>query len=91
VIATGFQPEGAPVAERPVLTEPRIVAVPEPPRAIEPVFEPEPEPEPVIEEPDEPYEPAAASAGAATAAPALAFDPDDLDTPAYLRRGKLVN
>jgi len=91
VIATGFQPEGAPVAERPVPTEPRIVAVPEPPRAIEPVFEPEPEPEPVIEEPAEPYEPAAASAGAAAAAPALAFDPDDLDTPAYLRRGKLVN
>ncbi len=89
VIATGFQPEGAPVAERPVVTEPRIVAVPEPPRAIEPVFEPEPEPEPVFEEPAEPYEPAAASAAAA--APALAFDPDDLDTPAYLRRGKLVN
>jgi cell division protein FtsZ len=89
VIATGFQPEGAPLAERPVLTEPRIVAVPEPTRAIEPVFEPEPEPEPVIEDPAEPYEPAAASAAAA--APALAFDPDDLDTPAYLRRGKLVN
>jgi len=91
VIATGFQPEGAPVAERPFLTEPRIVAVPDPPRAMEPVFEPEPEPEPVIEEPTEPYEPAAASASAAAAAPALAFDPDDLDTPAYLRRGKLVN
>jgi len=71
--------------------EPRIVAVPETPRAIEPLFEPEPEPEPVIEEPAEPYEPAVASASAAAAAPALAFDPDDLDTPAYLRRGKLVN
>jgi cell division protein FtsZ len=93
VIATGFQPEGAPIAERPVVTEPRIVAVPEIPRAIEPLFEPEPElePEPVIEEPAEPYEPAVASAGAAAAAPALAFDPDDLDTPAYLRRGKLIN
>ena len=89
VIATGFQPEGAPVAERPVVMEPRIVAVPEAPRAIEPLFEPEPEPEPVIEEPAEPFEPAVASASAA--APALAFDPDDLDTPAYLRRGKLVN
>ena len=95
VIATGFQPEGAPMAERPVVMEPRIVAVAETPRAIEPLFEPEPElePEPVIEEPAEPYEPAAASASAAAAAaaPALAFDPDDLDTPAYLRRGKLVN
>jgi cell division protein FtsZ len=91
VIATGFQPEGAPVAERPGVMEPRIVAVPETPRAIEPLFEPELEPEPVIEEPAEPYEPAVASASAAAAAPALAFDPDDLDTPAYLRRGKLVN
>ena len=43
----------------------------------------------MIEEPAEPYEPAACQAAAA--APALAFDPDDLDTPAYLRRGKLVN
>ncbi len=91
VIATGFQPEGAPAAERPVIVEPRIVAAPEPRRAVEPLFEPEPEPEPVIEEPAEPYEPAVAAAGAAAAAPALAFDPDDLDTPAYLRRGKLVN
>lgn len=92
VIATGFQPEGAPVAERPVVLEPRIVAAPDPARAVEPLLEPELEPEPVVEEPVEPYEPAAAAAGAAAgAAPALAFDPDDLDTPAYLRRGKLVN
>jgi len=90
VIATGFQPEGAPVAERSAVTEPRIVAIPELPRAAEPLFEPEPELEPIVEEPSEPYEPAAAAAGAA-AAPALAFDPEDLDTPAYLRRGKLVN
>jgi len=93
VIATGFQPEGAPLAERPVVTEPRIVAVPDPPRVMAPVPEPEPEPElepaPLIEEPAETYEPAAASAAAG--APALAFDPDDLDTPAYLRRGKLIN
>jgi cell division protein FtsZ len=91
VIATGFQPEGAPMAERPAPLEPRIVAVSEPARAAEPVLEPEPEPEPepVIEEPAGPYQPAAASAAAA--APALTFDPDDLDTPAYLRRGKLVN
>jgi cell division protein FtsZ len=89
VIATGFQPEGAPMAERPAPLEPRIVAVPEPARAAEPVLEPEPEPGPVIEEPAEPHQPAAASAAAA--APSLTFDPDDLDTPAYLRRGKLVN
>ena len=91
VIATGFQPEGAPAAERPVAIEPRIVAAAEPSRAADPLFEPEPEPEPVIEEPSEPEQPMAAGAAATAAAPALAFDPDDLDTPAYLRRGKLVN
>jgi cell division protein FtsZ len=89
VIATGFQPENAPVAERPSAKEPRIV-VPtmsaEPARPLEVVYEPPPEPEPMVEEPPAPLE-AAAAAGAG----ALAFDPDDLDTPAYLRRGKLVN
>src|SRR5437764_4294437 len=83
VIATGFQPEGAPVAERPMAYEPRIM-VQEPVRMPEPVREPEPKPEPVAavaEEPAEHFEPA----------PALTFDPDDLDTPAYLRQGKLLN
>jgi hypothetical protein len=42
----------------------------------------------MVEEPAEPVEPAIA---AAASAGALAYDPDDLDTPAYLRRGKLVN
>jgi cell division protein FtsZ len=89
VIATGFQPENAPVAERQSAKEPRIVvpmAVAEPARAVEVIHEPPPEPEPMVEEPPAPLE-AAAAAGAG----ALAFDPDDLDTPAYLRRGKLVN
>jgi cell division protein FtsZ len=82
VIATGFQPEGAPVAERPMGYEPRIMAQ-EPARMPEPVREPEPKPEPAAaaEEPAEHFEPA----------PALTFDPDDLDTPAYLRQGKLLN
>jgi cell division protein FtsZ len=92
VIATGFQPENAPVAERPKAAEPRIMTA-EPPRAVEPAREPEPEPEiepePVVEEPVEPFQPAAAAAAASAAA--MAFDPDDLDTPAYLRRGKLLN
>jgi cell division protein FtsZ len=88
VIATGFQPENAPVAERPRTSEPRTMTA-EPPRAVEPVREPEPEiePEPVVEEPAEPFQPAVAAAAAGAAA-AMAFDPDDLDTPAYLRRGK---
>jgi cell division protein FtsZ len=91
VIATGFQPENAPVAERPASKEPRIVAptaAAEPARAVEVIHEPPPEPEPMVEEPAEPVEPAIA---AAASAGALAYDPDDLDTPAYLRRGKLVN
>src|SRR5229473_1907079 len=84
VIATGFQPENAPVAERPRAVEPRMKTA-EAPRAAEPVREPEPEiePEPVVEEPVEPFQPAVAAAAAAGAA-AMAFDPDDLDTPAYL-------
>ena len=91
VIATGFQPENAPVAERPRTSEPRTMTV-EPSRAAEPIREPEPEiePEPVVEEPVEPFQPAVAAAAAGAAA-AMAFDPDDLDTPAYLRRGKLLN
>ena len=87
VIATGFQPENAPVAERPAAIEPRIVAptpAAEPARAVEVFHEPPPEPEPMVEEPPQ------AAAAAAGAGP-LTFDPDDLDTPAYLRRGKLVN
>jgi len=79
VIATGFQPETAPVPERraaEVRIQPRL---PEPePR---PVIEPEPEPEPQIVEP-EPQPAAEAEA---------ALDLDDLDTPAYLRQGRLLN
>jgi hypothetical protein len=45
----------------------------------------------MVEEPPAPLEPAAAAAAAAAGAGGLAYDPDDLDTPAYLRRGKLVN
>jgi cell division protein FtsZ len=92
VIATGFQPENAPVAERPSAKEPRIVvpmAAAEPARAVDVIHEPPPEPEPMVEEPPAALEPAASAAAAG--AGSLAFDPDDLDTPAYLRRGKLVN
>ncbi|HVP45205.1 MAG TPA: cell division protein FtsZ [Bryobacteraceae bacterium] len=92
VIATGFQPENAPVAERPAAKEPSIViptVAPEPARPVEVIHEEPPEPEPMVEEPSEPLEPAVAAAAAS--AGALSYDPDDLDTPAYLRRGKLVN
>jgi len=92
VIATGFQPENAPLADPPRVMEPRIVNA-QASRSIEPVREPEPLPQPVAaaEEPVEHFEPAAAAAAAAAGASAMTFDPDDLDTPAYLRQGKLLN
>jgi cell division protein FtsZ len=82
VIATGFQPENMPVFERPSAVTPFIRMQPEivPAREPEPFFAPEPiapepEPEPVMV--------------AAEAEPML--DLDDLDTPAYLRQGRLLN
>lgn len=77
VIATGFQPRNAPVAERrraaEVAAQPRL---PEPEPEPEPVAEPEPalEPETVLMAEAEPV-----------------IDLDDLDTPAYLRQGRLLN
>jgi cell division protein FtsZ len=88
VIATGFQPENVPLFERrqsptPVIRlTPEAVLPPLPPREPElpayipePIAEPEPEPEAVMV--------------AAEAEPML--DLDDLDTPAYLRQGRLLN
>ena len=72
VIATGFQPENAPVA-------PRRMPAPEPEIH---VYEPEPQPEPEPEEVPEEAEPVAAEPS---------FDPEDLDVPAYLRQGRLLN
>ena len=85
VIATGFQPENAPLpaatrstatpvirVQAPVEPEPAPYIEPEP----EPIFEAEPEPEPVL---------------IAEADPSIELDMDDLDTPAYLRQGRLLN
>lgn len=81
VIATGFQPENAPIADRRgatqvVRVQPRLPAPapPPPPPVIEP--EPELEPEPIL---------------AVEPEPVLELDMDDLDTPAYLRQGQLLN
>jgi cell division protein FtsZ len=78
VIATGFRPDGALPAER---------------RGVVPVIrvqQPEPEPEPIVEEvaaaapePEPEPEPAAETE--------QMMDLDDLDTPAYLRQGRLLN
>jgi len=77
VIATGFQPDNAPIAERRgaatqvLRVQPRL---PEPEPVIEhiPVIEPEPIP---IVEPD----------------PMMELDMDDLETPAYMRQGRMLN
>jgi cell division protein FtsZ len=83
VIATGFQPESAPAPERPKpFTQPTSVV------RVNRV--PDPEPIPVIapEAPSYP-EPQPAPALVAEADPVL--DLEDLDTPAYLRQGRLLN
>lgn len=95
VIATGFQPEQSPVVERrgvvPVIkvqmeepeflraAEPALAALPELEAAPEPVEEIAPEPE---------FEPEPAPT---LLADAEMLDMDDLDTPAYLRQGRLLN
>jgi len=78
VIATGFQPENAPIADRrgtapAVRVQPRL---------------PEPELEPLIQEApiEEPEPEPSLLAGAEPP-----IDLDDIDTPAYLRQGRLLN
>ena len=79
VIATGFQPENAPIADRRRPVEVRVQhrlpePAPAPPPA--PILEPEPILEPVM---------------AGEPEPVLELDLDDLETPAYLRQGRLLN
>src|SRR5580700_9218814 len=76
VIATGFQPETAPVADWRAEFDARI-AVPAPaaqPLAPAAAAPPEPEPQPMLIAESDPV-----------------LDLDDLDTPAYLRQGRLLN
>lgn len=78
VIATGFQPEGMPVPARQVI-ESRL-----------PGRRPEPAPMPELPmiEPPAPL-PEAEAVPVMEAEPV--YDPDDLDTPAYLRQGRMIN
>ncbi|HUA61447.1 MAG TPA: cell division protein FtsZ [Verrucomicrobiae bacterium] len=102
VIATGFQPEREPAPEkRPVKAPIPVVRVraPEPEPVILPV---EPEPHPSSEPETEPA-PAVAAAAAAEHEPEVEqmtlpepepeplLDLDDLDTPAYLRQGRMLH
>ena len=76
VIATGFQPDNAPSFERH-----SSVLLEMQPSA--------PAPQAVLEEPE--YPPPAYVMEAQPAPAPQALESDDLDTPAYLRRGKLLN
>jgi cell division protein FtsZ len=89
VIATGFQPEHAPA---PVVIDRRSTVTPV--VRVQPPAEPEPEPAPFIEPEPEPVfepEPEPEPALIAEADPSMDLDMDDLDTPAYLRQGRLLN
>jgi cell division protein FtsZ len=77
VIATGFQPRNAPIPERRRSIE--AIAPPLPPVR-------EPEPEPVIE-PEPELEPEPSLMAEAEMIPDL----EDLETPAFLRQGRLLN
>jgi cell division protein FtsZ len=94
VIATGFQPENAPTAKRQqIVVESRpVVASPMPPPP--PIEEPEPERmEYAAPEPPPPPSPVTHAGPARPLPPPQpnGFDSDDLDTPAYMRQGKLLN
>jgi cell division protein FtsZ len=78
VIATGFQPAGMPVPVKPVTVESRLLARPEP--------APAPAPPPEVKPPAPSQEPEPQ-----IMAEDPVYDPDDLDTPAYLRQGRLIN
>jgi len=82
VIATGFQPENAPVAERRGLVTPVVRVQPR-------LADPEPEIERLAPAPPPAAEPEPALI--AEADPVMDLDMDDLDTPAYLRQGRLLN
>jgi cell division protein FtsZ len=94
VIATGFQPENAPMAKRQqivVESRPAVAAPVAPPPPIE-----EPEPERMEYAAPEPPPPPSPITHAAPSRPLPppqpnGFDSDDLDTPAYMRQGKLLN
>jgi len=91
VIATGFTPESARPVERPMAVA--AAPIPPPPVQVQPRLpDPEPDPEFVPEPPLAPVvyrEPEPAPVMLAESAPVL--DLDDLEMPAYLRQGRLLN
>jgi cell division protein FtsZ len=94
VIATGFQPENAPAVKRqPIVVEsrPPIVETQVELTGRQASVESVPEPAPAEEAAPEP--PAGPRPGSRPLPPPQpnGFDADDLDTPAYMRQGKLLN
>ncbi len=83
VIATGFRPEPAVVTTAPA--ERRGVVT------VTRVTEPDPEPEPAVEEIAAAPVPEPEPEPEVIAEPEPMLDLDDLDTPAYLRQGRLLN
>lgn len=77
VIATGFQPEDAPAVASVERRPIDILAETPIPAPATEAAEAEPEPEPVEADPEP--------------EPEQAYDPDDLDTPAFVRQGRLIN
>jgi cell division protein FtsZ len=94
VIATGFQPENAPTLKRPqAVVESRPTIEEAPASMTAPMPEPE-YVEYVAPEPPAPPPPVAHMPPSRPLPPSMqqnGFDSDDLDTPAYLRQGKLLN
>jgi cell division protein FtsZ len=87
VIATGFQPDNAPIADRRPAVPPVIRVQPRPPEPeLERVIEraPAPPPPPPLQADPEPMM-------LAESDPVMELDLDDLDTPAYMRQGRLLN
>jgi cell division protein FtsZ len=82
VIATGFQPENAPVADRRAAPEIRVQT-----RLPQSAPAPAPEPVPVVVQPEP--EPEPEPARITEAEPMM--DSDDIETPAYIRQGRLLN
>jgi cell division protein FtsZ len=95
VIATGFQPENAPAPRRQqIVVESRPAVTAPPPQVPPPAPIEEPEPEYVeYAAPEPPPPPVAHAPGTRPLPPPQpnGFDADDLDTPAYMRQGKLLN
>jgi cell division protein FtsZ len=76
VIATGFQPQYAPAAEEPAKAPLETLGPAQQPFWSEPAAAAPADPEPEAVVNGEPEPP---------------YDPDDLDTPAYMRQGRLLN